>query len=58
MKTSHIMCMSKILAGLCFTKQRIKTKNYFVRVVCSVLLLKMCWQKINKFVWALMVDNL
>ena len=28
MKTSHIMCISKILTDLCFTKQRIKTKYF------------------------------
>ena len=49
-KTSHVTCISKILTDLCFTKQRIKTKNNFARVVCSVLLVKMCWQGIKKFV--------
>ena len=34
---------------LCFTKQRIKTKNTFGRVVCSVLEMKMC-DKTKKFV--------
>ena len=29
MKTSHIMCTSKILTYLCFTKQKIKNKKYF-----------------------------
>ena len=53
-----IMCKSKILTDLCFTKQRIKTKNTFVRVVYSVLVVKMCWQNIKKFTWALMVHNL
>ena len=57
MKTSHIMCTSKILTDLCFTKQRIKTKNTFAKVVYSVLVVKMCWQNIKKFVWALMVHN-
>ena len=28
--TNHIMCRSKILTDLCFTKQEIKTKNGFV----------------------------
>ena len=41
MKTSHIMCMSKILTDLCFTKQSIKTKNTFAKVLYSVLLVKM-----------------
>ena len=40
MKTSHILCILKILAGLCLVKQRIKTKNTFVNVVCSVLVVK------------------
>ena len=35
-----------------------KTKNTFVRVVCSALVVKMCWQNIKKVVWALMVTNL
>ena len=38
------MCISKILTDLCFTKQRIKTKNTFVKVVYSVLVVKMCCQ--------------
>ena len=42
MKTSHIMCISKILTDLCFTKQRIKTKNTFAKVVCNVLVIQMC----------------
>ena len=58
MKINRIMCASKILTDLCFTKQRIKTKNTFARVVWSVLVVKMCWQSIKKFVWALMVHNL
>ena len=35
MMINRIMCTSKILRDLCFTKQRIKTKNTFVRVVYS-----------------------
>ena len=31
------MCTSKILTYLCFTKQKIKTKNGFVKVLYSVL---------------------
>ena len=50
MAASHIMSMSKILADLCFPKQRIKTKNTFESVVCSVLVVKMCLQSIKKFV--------
>ena len=41
------MCTSKILTDLCFTKQRIKTKNAFVRVVYSALVVKMCRQSIK-----------
>ena len=37
-----IMCTSKILTDLCFTKQKIKTKNDFVKVVYSVLVGKVC----------------
>ena len=40
MKTSHIMCTSKILTDLCFTKQKIKIKNTFAKVVYSVLAVK------------------
>ena len=60
MKTSHIMCISKTLTDLCFTKKqnKKKTENTFEKVVYSVLVLKMCWQKIKKFVRALMVHNL
>ena len=43
MKTNHVMCTFKILTDLCFTKQKIKIKNGFVKVVYSVLVVKMCW---------------
>ena len=36
------MCRSKILTDLCFTKQKIKTKNGFVEVVYNNLVVKMC----------------
>ena len=58
MKTSHVMCASKILTDLCFAKQKIKIKNTFARVVYSVLVVKMYWKNIKKFVWALMACNL
>ena len=58
MKESHIMCISKILTDLRFIKQRIKTKNSFAKVVYSVLVVKMCWQNIKKFVWELILHNL
>ena len=41
MVINHIMYTSKILTDLCFTKQRIKTKNNFAKVVYSVLVVKM-----------------
>ena len=41
------MSTSKTLTDLCFTKQRIKTKNAFVRVVYSALVVKMCRQSIK-----------
>ena len=50
MKTSLIICTSKISTDLCFTKQRIKTKDTFVKVVCNVLVVNICWQNIKKFV--------
>ena len=31
----------KVLTNLCFTKQKIKIKNSFARVACSVLVVKM-----------------
>ena len=44
------MCTSKVLTNLCFPKQKIETRNIFVRVVYSVLVVKMCWQNIKKIV--------
>ena len=58
MKTSHIMCTLKIFTDLCFTKQKIKIKNTFTKVVCSVLVVKVFWTIMKKFVWVLMVHNL
>ena len=43
MMINHIMCTLKILTGLCFTKQKVKTKNGFVEAVYSVLVVKMYW---------------
>ena len=40
MKTSHIMCTSKILRDLCYTKQRIRTRKSFAKVVCSILVVQ------------------
>ena len=34
-----------------------KAKNCSVKVISSVLVVKMCWQNIKKIVWALMVSN-
>ena len=42
MMINHIMCTSKISTDICFTKQKIKTKNGFVEAVCSVLAVKVC----------------
>ena len=53
MVINRIMCTLKILTDLCFTRQRIKTKNTFIKVVYCVLVVKMCWQNIKRFVWAL-----
>ena len=39
------MCTAKILTDSCFTKQ----KTTFVKVIYSVLVVKMYWQNINKF---------
>ena len=39
---SHYVYIKDILTDLCFTKQKIKTKNGFVRVIYSVLVVKMC----------------
>ena len=57
-KKIHITCVSKSLTDLCFTKQRIKTKNTFAKVLYSVLVIIRYWQNIKKFVWSLMVNNL
>ena len=58
MKASQIMCTSKIFIDLCYTKQRIKIKSTFVKVVYSVLVVKMYWQNIKKFVEAIIEHNL
>ena len=42
MMINRIMCTSKIWTDLCFTKQKIKTKNGSSKVVYSVLVVKMC----------------
>ena len=47
MMINHIMCTSKILTDLCFTKQK-TNKNVFVEVFYSVLVGKVCWQKRKK----------
>ena len=41
-ENSHIICTSKILTNLCFTKQRIKTKNTFAKVIYSLSVVRMC----------------
>ena len=42
MMINHIMCTSKILTDLYFTKRKIKAKNRFVEVVYSVLVGNVC----------------
>ena len=39
---SHYVYIKKILIDLCFTRQKIKTKNTFAKAVYSVLVAKMC----------------
>ena len=58
MKTSHIMCKLKILTDLYFTKQKIKIKNTFARVVYNVLVVKMYWKNMKNFIWALIAHSL
>ena len=48
MMVNHIMCTSKILTDLCFTKQKTKAKNVFVEVFYSVLVGKVCWKNRKK----------
>ena len=45
MMVNHIICTSKISTDLCFTKQKIKTKNDFVEVIYSVLVVKVYFVK-------------
>ena len=47
MVINQIKC-TQILTDLCFTKQKIKTKNTFAKVVYSVLVIKMYWQTIKE----------
>ena len=42
MVINRIMCTSKTLTDLCFTKQKIKAKNGFLKVVYNVLVDKVC----------------
>ena len=53
---SHFVCI-KDFNRFTFNKTKNK-KNIFTKVVYSVLVIKMCWQSIKKFVWALIVHNL
>ena len=41
MEINRITCTSKILSDLCFTKQKMKIKDTFAKVVYSVLAVKM-----------------
>ena len=47
MMINNIMCASKILTDLCFTKGKIKTKNGSVKVVYNVLVMNMSWKNIK-----------
>ena len=40
MMINHIMCTLKTLTDLCFEKQKIKTKNNFIEVFYSVLVVQ------------------
>ena len=40
MEINHIICTSKILTDLCLVKLKAKTKNIFLKVVYSVLVVK------------------
>ena len=40
---NHIMYILKISTDLCFIGQKIKIKNGFVKVVYSVLVVKISW---------------
>ena len=53
---SHFVCI-KDFNRFTFNKTKNK-KSIFTKVVYSVLVIKMCWQSIKKFVWALIVHNL
>ena len=47
MVINQIMCTSKILKDLCFTKQNIKITNIFVRLAYNVLVAKIFRQNIK-----------
>ena len=40
--TNQILCSSKVLTDLCFTKQKIKIKNTFVRIAYNAFVVKIC----------------
>ena len=50
MMINLIIYTLQILRDLCFIKQKIKTKNTFVRVVYSAFVVRMCWQNIKNIV--------
>ena len=51
MKINQTMCTSKIFTDLCLVKQKAKTKNAaFAKASYIVLVIKMYWQSIRKFV--------
>ena len=53
---SHNVCI-KDFERFRFQKTKNKTKNTFARVVYNILVVKMSWQNMKKFVWALMGCN-
>ena len=55
---SHYVYIKILTDENTFAKQRIKTKNTFVSVVYSALVVKMYWKNMKKFAWALMMHNL
>ena len=50
MVINRIMCTSKTLTDLCFTKRKLKTKDIFAKTVYGVLVVKMCSRNIKKIV--------
>ena len=45
---SRIMSISKILTNICAIRQKIRIKNTFSSIVCSVLVVKQSWRSAEK----------